>query len=108
MRVVEFAFSALGQLSWTADKDYVLLDFAGTANQIVVLSTDPSLTAAVAMTPASSTVVQNSAILRCRTANNTHYVWNPNVKIPIEAGRTYYVAANAATRAFAYLDDIVS
>ncbi len=104
--MVEFAFTAIGQMSFVPDQDYLLLELAGTANASVVMSTDPSLTALVAATPGTQTQVPNSAVLRIRTNNNQHYVWNSNVQNLLETGRTYYVAAAGATRVLAYLQPV--
>jgi len=76
----------------------------GSLTALIVLSTDPTLTAAAAATPLSQQVEADSAVLQVRTTNNQNSGF-PNLALPIESGRTYFVAASAATRVLLYLDD---
>jgi hypothetical protein len=71
-----------------------------------VVSSDPSLTVALAGTPTSTGIDQDSTILAVRTGSNQNLFQQNfgDMHVPILEGRTYFVVAAGATNVLMYLD----
>lgn len=75
--------------TWVADRDYLLKSFTATVN--CVLSTDPSWTTSNVATPAAN--ITDQTILADAVNSQSQCF---QLDIPIEKGRTYFVAFASA------------
>lgn len=104
MRVVTFMFSAAAVQTWTVDRDTTIV--GGNARNGVVFSNDPSLTAALIITP-TATVLRDDFVLFFAMGGGSAYSVMP-LKIPIQGGSKIFVSANSVCSAQLFLDDDLS
>ena len=106
MRSVQIAcFTAPGTRFWTVDQDCLLQAvqcFAG----VVVVSSDPSLTAAIFNAPPAENVRYDILCVASNVASSNTI--NPiPLKIPLAKGKRIYVANQSLTYAFLWLEDLI-
>lgn len=102
VRTLTLGFSALSTRSFVCPADGLLLGGISSAVSWVV-STDPSATYASKQTSLGNNTIEDVLL----AANNTNFSPNnANVKIPVQVGKTYFVAASAAGSVNLYFEDL--
>ena len=101
MRVLAFAHSGAGSLSWVADADYNFVAlFSNSVTATSFLSGDPEFTSTAGLPTVS---LDRVFALRGATANSM-----PIVSVPILMGKTLTHTAGAASTVLVYLEPMAS
>jgi hypothetical protein len=98
---VTFFFAGAATQSWAPDKDVVLVGTRGIMSHSV--STNPTRLLADFTAPAATTIVHEFSLYNQSTSSLPNI--NPQLKIPIQAGKKIYVVAQGAGTVFLFFEN---